>query len=245
MFEKMTYEEWTHSTTAKIQGTMNLHHVFSTTGLNFFITLSSIASIIGNMGQANYSAGNAFMDTLMTWRRSHNLPGQSINVGLVLDASGVGDIAESSEQRRQRYSHLKGTEITIHELQTLFCIILRGDVPMPAQIIAGMNDSLPREGGASWQLDRKFDYRIQRPEANQDQSPLQTSALLKKAQSMEDAIQIVNSALLEYLAEAMTAKADELDVEMPLSALGGKFFIPQPINLPTPALFISINNANE
>lgn len=173
------------------------------------------------MGQANYSAGNAFMDSLMNWRRSHNLPGQSINIGIVLDASGLGDVAESPEQRRRRYSHLDGTEITTHELQTLLRVVLRGDIPMPAQIIAGMNDKLPREGGASWQLDRKFDHRIRLRVGDQGRSSIQTSALLKKADSIENATKIVNEALREYLANAMTANVDEIDAELPLSALGG------------------------
>jgi hypothetical protein len=43
--------------------------------LLIFGKLSSVASVIGNMGQANYSAGNGFIDALMEWRRSHGLPG--------------------------------------------------------------------------------------------------------------------------------------------------------------------------
>ncbi|KAE8356045.1 hypothetical protein BDV28DRAFT_7151 [Aspergillus coremiiformis] len=219
MFDKMTFAEWKKSTTPKIQGTHNLHRLLSSSPLDFFITLSSVASVIGNMGQANYSAGNSFMDALMVWRRRHNLPGHSINIGLVPDSSGVSDIAETPEQRRQRYSHLDGTEITTHELQTLLHLILQNPTAVPPQTNAGMRDSLPRNGAATWQFDRKFDHRIQFLSEHSSGS-IPTSTLLKKTSSIDEALPLINHALQEYLASAMAASVDSIDLELPLFALG-------------------------
>jgi hypothetical protein len=222
MFDTMTFDDWVYGTQAKIRGTLNLHNQFANADLHFFVTLSSVASVIGNMGQANYAAGNAFMDELMVWRQSQGLPGNSINIGLVPDANGVGDVTESPEERRQRYSHLEGTEISTHELQALLQLILQRRVPMPAQLIAGITDDLTQEGATAWRYDRKFDHRIRLTQEETSANSAQTSALLKKSTSMQEAAQVVSQALQEYLAAAMATTADTIDTELPLSALGGK-----------------------
>lgn len=225
MFENMTYEDWTQSTNSKIRGTMNLHQLFSKDkSLDFFVALSSVASIIGNMGQANYSAGNGFIDALMEWRRNHGLPGHSINVGLVPDASGMSDIAEDQEQRRRRYKHLEGTEIMTPELQTLLRVIINSKLSLPPQMIAGMTDSLSRKNpSTAWLLDRKFDHRLSLAVENSDDSTVQIATLLRESDSIDTATQVVVNALSEYLADAMATTADSIDPDLPLSALGGKF----------------------
>ncbi|KAJ5737446.1 Acyl transferase/acyl hydrolase/lysophospholipase [Penicillium malachiteum] len=220
MFEKMSFEEWKNSTQPKILGTFNLHHLLLNEGLDFFVTLSSVASVIGNMGQSNYSAGNSYMDDLMSWRQAHGLPGNSINIGLVPDASGVGDVSESPEERRRRYSHLEGTEILTDELQALLQLILQRQVSIPAQVLAGMTDTLPRDGGASWLYDRKFDHRVRLLPSETDEGVLRTSGLLKRSASIDEATQIVIQGMQEYLANAMTASADSIDTELALPALG-------------------------
>lgn len=227
MFENMTFEEWSQSTDPKIQGTLNLHQLFSEPeGLAFFVTLSSVSSIVGNMGQSNYCAGNGFMDALMEWRRNHGLAGCSINVGLVPDASGVSDIIKDQEERLRRYNHLGGTEILTHELQTLLRVIINSKLSLPHQIIAGMTDTLSRKNApTAWLLDRKFDHRISLAPESSDSSAVSTATLLKEAESVETAAQIVLDALSEYLATAMATTADSIDADLPLSALGGTFIL--------------------
>lgn len=51
----------------KVKGTQNLHELFQdpdNAPLNFFIMFSSMASIVGNRGQANYVAANMFMSKI-------------------------------------------------------------------------------------------------------------------------------------------------------------------------------------
>jgi acyl carrier protein len=82
----------------KVQGAWNLHTQTSGLPLDFFVLFSSIASITGSPGQANYAAGNAFLDALAHFRRSQNLPGTSINWG------PWGEVGMAARQSRPRAS---------------------------------------------------------------------------------------------------------------------------------------------
>lgn len=57
-----------------------------------FVLFSSASAAVGNIGQANYAAANAYMDGLASYRISHKLPALSIG----WSAWGGGGMAESS-----------------------------------------------------------------------------------------------------------------------------------------------------
>ncbi|TGO56821.1 hypothetical protein BOTNAR_0215g00160 [Botryotinia narcissicola] len=81
-FEIMTIEDYHTTVSSKVQGTWNLHNVAlkQKIPLDFFTMLSSISGVIGQKGQANYSAGNVFMDAFATYRQSLNLPANAVDL---------------------------------------------------------------------------------------------------------------------------------------------------------------------
>ncbi|KAJ7385705.1 hypothetical protein OS493_013734 [Desmophyllum pertusum] len=84
----LTYESFTEVMGPKIKGSFLLHQMSLEMDLDFFVMFSSMASIVGNMGQSAYSACNAFQDSLAQYRRHVlGLPGLAINWGPI---SGAG-----------------------------------------------------------------------------------------------------------------------------------------------------------
>ncbi len=79
----------------KILGAWNLHRLTLQYDLDMFILFSSVAGVIGNRGQANHAAANAFLDQLALMRRTMGLPGQAIAWGAW---SGIGEAEEHRER---------------------------------------------------------------------------------------------------------------------------------------------------
>ncbi len=74
---------------AKVNPAWALHQATRELELEAFVLFSSLAATIGNPGQANYAAANAFLEGLVAQRRAAGLPGLALGWGLWADASGM------------------------------------------------------------------------------------------------------------------------------------------------------------
>ncbi len=84
----MNRDRFVTSFNAKVGGALNLHAATRHLSLDFFLSFSSISALIGNNGQANYVAANAFLDGFAHYRRAKGLAATTINLG-VLGEVGV------------------------------------------------------------------------------------------------------------------------------------------------------------
>ncbi|KAF3384455.1 Compactin diketide synthase mokB [Penicillium rolfsii] len=90
-FAKMSYSQWLGVMRTKVDGTWNLHQALTKheQNLEFFVLFSSMAGLVGTVGQANYAAANSFMDAFVQYRRQQGLVASVLNLGVVEDIGCV------------------------------------------------------------------------------------------------------------------------------------------------------------
>ncbi|MBK8254807.1 MAG: SDR family NAD(P)-dependent oxidoreductase [Polyangiaceae bacterium] len=115
---------------AKMYGAWHLHKMALSLHLDFFILFSSAASLLGSMGQGNYAAANAFLDSLAHARRAQGLPAVSINWGPFSD---VG-LAAAKTNRGERLTELGFRSYTPSQGHDVLDLIMRGTPPHVAAI---------------------------------------------------------------------------------------------------------------
>ncbi len=81
LISNQSWQKYQKVISLKVAGTLLLDRYTRSLSLDFFVSFSSAAVILGSPGQSNYAAANAFMDALMQQRQSLGLPGISINWG--------------------------------------------------------------------------------------------------------------------------------------------------------------------
>lgn len=166
LFENMTLGDFQAVTASKVEGTWNLHRALSTSPLDFFIALSSIAGVIGNSGQAAYAAANAFLDDFMEYRRSKGLPGTTIDLTAVRD---VGYLAEVDSKRQQEVLKNIGTDGMEAQVLALLAAAITGTLTdsCSGQCITSLNLSDSLEN--FWAQDAKFSQLYETAEKTQQQ----------------------------------------------------------------------------
>ncbi|KAJ5430986.1 Acyl transferase/acyl hydrolase/lysophospholipase [Penicillium cf. griseofulvum] len=121
---------------------------------HFFIALSSVAGIIGNRGQAAYSAANAFLDGFIEYRKSLGLPGTSIDLAAVSD---VGYLADTDAQWHQEVMKNIGGQTTDEsEVLALIAAALTGDLDQSCSGRCTTGLRLDSLENSFWVQDAKF-----------------------------------------------------------------------------------------
>lgn len=87
VFTDMSIEEYHAAVDCKVAGTWNIHNALIEKNMkvDFFTMLSSVSGVVGQKGQANYAAANAFLDAFAIYRRTLGLAGNSVDLGAIQD----------------------------------------------------------------------------------------------------------------------------------------------------------------
>ena len=103
---QMDWQKFDRVMVPKVAGAWLLHELTRGLKLDHFVLFSSILSLIGSAGQANYAAANAFLDALVRRRRSQGLPALAMNSGPWAELG----LATASGEKGRAIWRARGTE---------------------------------------------------------------------------------------------------------------------------------------
>ncbi|WP_285223081.1 type I polyketide synthase, partial [Frankia nepalensis] len=116
-FEALTPDQLDTVLRPKADAAWHLHQATTHLDLKAFILFSSVQGQVGGAGQANYAAGNAFLDALATHRHTHGLPATSLAWGPWADSGMAAQLTTANQDRLARTGM---TPLTPHRGLTLF-----------------------------------------------------------------------------------------------------------------------------
>jgi hypothetical protein len=117
----MSFGDWSAAVGPKVQGTWNLHRALERHGssLDFFLLFSSTSGVLGQPGQANYSAANTFLDSFVQYRHAQGLPASVIDIGPIAEIGFVGRNQSVEDQFRSSAIYLLQEQDLLDSIQVM------------------------------------------------------------------------------------------------------------------------------
>lgn len=232
ILESMTPEQWTTSLAPKVDGTWNIHQIFSGAGsLDFLLILSSCVGMSGNASQTNYTAGGAFQDAVARNRAARGLPCVTIDLGLVTD---LGYLADAGMQKLSDKLEHSDQFRVIREADLHRLIDYGVRVPLrtvrTSQILTGLSGTAVRKQNGHWARELRFaalaadDDRQRQGSQDQQQDGEPVTANLAQAlagaQDADEAAALVEKAVVGKVSDMFARPVEEIDPTQPLAKYG-------------------------
>lgn len=227
----MSHDAWVSSLMPKVLGSWNLHQQLPR-DLHFFIMFSSIAGVLGPVGQSNYAAGNSFMDALSRYRLGLGEKAISLNFSMMAATDGW-----SLENERLLKIFLQGSNIMemsqseILAVMDHYCNKSNAATSDRAQLILGLEvpaDAVRRGTRPSgWMAEPIFLnlHQATVEDSGEDTGPSQDNVhdlgqKVKTAGSVDQAAEILADAIAVRLCKTLSLSTEDFDVTQPLHIYG-------------------------
>jgi acyl transferase domain-containing protein/acyl carrier protein len=199
----------------KMDGAWHLHLQTRDQPLDFFVCFSSVSSVIGNSGQANYAAANTFLDAFAHYRRAQGLPALTVNWGPLKEVGYVAQHAGLSDS----LAHLGMKVLEVQPALSMLGRVMQTERPQLGIIDANWNQWARSLGPVH--PPRRFCTLITRTGSDSDQiadGEAVREAIL--AVSGEERRRLIESFLCKQVAKVLRTSAANLDTSKPLHELG-------------------------
>lgn len=216
----MTEDQWRAALAPKVAGTRNLHATFGI-NVDFFVTLSSVVSLRGNMGQSNYAGACSYQDALARRRASLGLPAFSIDVGPILE---VGFVSENPEVEAALQQQGIGT-IGVEDFLALLNYAVTHPLNRPEDSVCAIGMLAGARGAEEntnmgWKL---FSHARSRDAVRGQMAsdgPVDSARRLDGATQFDDAVEIVCDGILQQLSKLIATPVEALSASQSLDSYG-------------------------
>lgn len=228
----MSHEDWVMSTQPKVTGSWNLHETLPA-DMDFFVMISSVNSIVGGRGTANYAAGNSFMDALAHYRVSLGQKAVSINLGMMV-SEGVLAENQSLLQSMKRVGIFM--DLYMKDLTALLDYYCDPDLAVlrsaDAQVVVGLElpQAIMAKGIDIHHSIRRPLFRHMFQVVPKDigrrsgqriaSSAMDRATALRQAKSQGEAEHLVTRWVVRKIAQVLGVPESEIDPEKPLHTYG-------------------------
>ncbi|KAK4205028.1 hypothetical protein QBC40DRAFT_261048 [Triangularia verruculosa] len=210
----------------KVDSTIYLDEVFGDYPLDFFLVFSSLSSIIGNRGQANYNAANAFMTSFIQQRIARGQPASVLELGSVVGVGFLTRAGDVMEQILVKYGYLPVSEVDLQHMVAQ-CIMagLPGSGENP-DIISGLRYAYEGEDtGVHWVNNPRFSHMVLPPERDPVETGGKKTVLpartqLAAAKSEQEAIKALETCFGTKLRAMLQMDESSFRHDAPLIEMG-------------------------
>ncbi|RYP50278.1 hypothetical protein DL768_004172 [Monosporascus sp. mg162] len=202
----MSFEELNDVLRPKVNGSIIVDRIFENADLDFFILVSSINCVIGNLGQANYAAANTFMCALAAQRRKRGLRAVTLNGGAIIGAGYME--RESSRALDMIVRKLHMMRMSEEDWCQSFCEAIdasRLESPYGPELTTGLSDvPVDTSSAPYWFLNPMFSSFVVQQKAvcdekAEDKCSVSVKQLLEKCQSQDDVRDVIKGAFAAQL----------------------------------------------
>ncbi|KAK3689258.1 putative polyketide synthase [Podospora appendiculata] len=217
----MSFDQLLDVTRPKVDGSIFLDRIFRDVDLDFFVLTSSINTVIGNRGQANYAAANAFMCSLAAQRRKRGLRAAAVNGGAIIGAGYMEREARRAWDKIAQNNYMMRLSEEDFVQSICECIdACRLDSPYGPEISTGLND-VPSDAPVPpfWSSDPKFAvFQVPKRTLVEDDGPGKKIAtvsvlqLLQKCESKDEVFGVIKHAFAGALRAVLQVTMSDDDL---------------------------------
>ena len=200
LFANKSFADFEAVLAPKIPGTLHLDAAFADAPLDFVALFSSVASVAGNRGQADYATGNAFLDAFAQERNDRVAKGErygrTLSINWPLWSSGGMTMDADARAVFERVTGLRALENAAGLRAFEQALALPG-----SQVIVAPGDAA-----------RIVNFF--------NESPVETERVVKQAPAVADGNQALETALIEMVAALLKIDHARIRADYALSEYG-------------------------
>ena len=218
----MTAEDLNMTVHCKTVGTSNLFECFGGSSLEFFVMLSSLASIIGNRAQGNYAAANGYLDNFAQTYNSKGTAVIAINLGFIADSETIS----AHQSRVDNISKAGCVPLSLEQMLSVLELAIspRSSSDQPRQLAVGVNGHSLSQGLTKSLQRSLFDHlRHSYKGVEASRESIKKDTITEIMANSRDTGQLrimIADAVAKQLSSVLASKTSELPLDTPLADLG-------------------------